>query len=90
MPGPRRAQGFIGPLFQRLFTWPYRWALRALYRAGLRPWELTLLSLATNVVIGWLLVRSERFLPGMLLIVAVQSKEDFGKWVAQQQAPASR
>jgi len=70
MPGPRRAEGFIGPLFQKLFTWPYRWVLRALYRAGLRPWQLTLLSLATNVVIGWLLVKGERFLPGVLLIVA--------------------
>jgi phosphatidylglycerophosphate synthase len=70
MPGPRRAEGFIGPLFQKIFTWPYRWALRALYRAGLRPWELTLLSLATNVVTGWLLVRGDRFLPGVLLIVA--------------------
>src|SRR5437899_3263213 len=70
LPGPRRAQGFIGPLFQRVFTWPYRLALHALYRAGFRPWELTLLSLVTNAVIGWLLIAGHRFVPGMLLIVA--------------------
>jgi CDP-diacylglycerol--glycerol-3-phosphate 3-phosphatidyltransferase len=44
--------------------------LHALYRAGFRPWELTLLSLVTNVVIGWLLIAGHRFVPGMLLIVA--------------------
>jgi CDP-diacylglycerol--glycerol-3-phosphate 3-phosphatidyltransferase len=60
----------IGPLFQRVFAWPYRFALMGLYRAGFRPWQLTALSLATNVVIGWLLVDGKRFLPGMLLIVA--------------------
>jgi len=70
MPAPRRAEGAIGPLFQRVFAWPYRFALHALYRAGVRPWQLTILSLATNVVIGALLIAGDRLVPGMLLIVA--------------------
>jgi CDP-diacylglycerol--glycerol-3-phosphate 3-phosphatidyltransferase len=53
-----------------VFAWPYRVALAGLYRAGFAAWQLTVLSLATNVVIGWLLVTGNRFLPGMLLLVA--------------------
>ncbi len=53
-----------------VFAWPYRLALAGLYRAGVRPWQLTLASLATNAVIGWLLVTGRRFLPGALLIPA--------------------
>jgi CDP-diacylglycerol--glycerol-3-phosphate 3-phosphatidyltransferase len=60
----------IGPLFRVVFTWPYRLALIGLYRAGFRAWQLSLLSLATNGVIGWLLVTGRRFIPGLLLIVA--------------------
>jgi CDP-diacylglycerol--glycerol-3-phosphate 3-phosphatidyltransferase len=70
MPAPRRPPSIIGPLFQRVFAWPYRFALMGLSRAGFRPWQLTALSLITNAVIGWLLIDGERFLPGMLLIVA--------------------
>ncbi|MFL5797427.1 MAG: CDP-alcohol phosphatidyltransferase family protein [Actinomycetota bacterium] len=69
-PGPRRNQSVIGPLFQRVFMWPYRVTLIGLYKARVRPWQLTILSLLTNVVIGWLLVDGQRFLPGMLLIPA--------------------
>jgi CDP-diacylglycerol--glycerol-3-phosphate 3-phosphatidyltransferase len=53
-----------------VFAWPYRLALIGLYRAGLRAWHLSLLSLATNGVIGWLLITGRRFVPGLLLIVA--------------------
>ena len=45
-------------------------ALLGLYRAGVRPWQLSFLSLATNGVIGWLLVAGRRLVPGLLLIVA--------------------
>src|SRR6476659_9349706 len=69
-PGPRRNQSIIGPLFQRVFMWPYRITLVGLYKAGIRPWQLTLLSLLTNVVIGWLLIDGQFFLSGMLLIPA--------------------
>ncbi|HEX9375282.1 MAG TPA: CDP-alcohol phosphatidyltransferase family protein [Actinomycetota bacterium] len=70
VPGPRRNQSVIGPLFQRVFMWPYRAALVGLYRVGFRPWQLTILSLLTNAAVGWLLVDGYRFVPGMLLIPA--------------------
>jgi CDP-diacylglycerol--glycerol-3-phosphate 3-phosphatidyltransferase len=70
MPAPRRNRSIIGPLFQRIFTWPYRITLAGLVRAGFRPWQLTLGSLAVNVAVGWLLLTGRRFLPGMLLIPA--------------------
>jgi CDP-diacylglycerol--glycerol-3-phosphate 3-phosphatidyltransferase len=69
-PGPRRNQSIIGPLFQKVFMWPYRVTLVGLYKAGVRPWQLTILSLVTNVVVGWLLVDGQFFLAGMLLIPA--------------------
>src|SRR5213593_2175054 len=70
LPAPRRTESAIGPLFRALFKWPYRFALAGLYRTGFRPWQLTVLSLATNVVIGWMFVMGDRFVPGLLLIVA--------------------
>ena len=70
LPAPRRSQSAIGPLFRTVFKWPYRVALAGLYRAGLRPWQLTFLSLATNGLIGWLLVTGRRLVPGLLLILA--------------------
>jgi CDP-diacylglycerol--glycerol-3-phosphate 3-phosphatidyltransferase len=70
VPGPRRNQSFIGPLFRDVFAWPYRWALVGLYRSGIRAWQLTILSLVANALIGWLLIRGDRFAPGLLLIVA--------------------
>jgi CDP-diacylglycerol--glycerol-3-phosphate 3-phosphatidyltransferase len=70
LPAPRRSQGVIGPLFRSVFKWPYRVALAGLFRAGLRPWQLTALSLLANGVIGWLLVMGRFFLSGLLLTVA--------------------
>src|SRR5262245_52494874 len=70
LPPPRRNESAIGPLFRTIFKWPYRVALAGLYRAGVHAWQVTLLSLATNVWIGWLLVSGERFVPGLLLILA--------------------
>jgi CDP-diacylglycerol--glycerol-3-phosphate 3-phosphatidyltransferase len=60
----------LAPAFRTIFTWPYRIGLAGLYRAGFRAWQLTVLSLATNVVIGWLLIRGHFFVSGILLIVA--------------------
>jgi CDP-diacylglycerol---glycerol-3-phosphate 3-phosphatidyltransferase len=70
LPAPRRTESAIGPLFRTVFKWPYRVALAGLYRGGFRPWQLTGLSLATNVIAGWLLAQGDRFVPGVLLIVA--------------------
>lgn len=70
LPAPRRNRSLIGPLFQKVFTWPYRVMLAGLHRAGVRGWHLTVASLLTNVVIGWLLLTHRRLLPGALLLPA--------------------
>src|SRR6266508_546721 len=89
VPAPRRTGGAIGPLFRTLFKWPYRFALAGLYRAGFKPWQLTVLSLATNAVIGWMFVMGDRFLPGLLLIVAGLS-DVFDGGIARLRGEASR
>ncbi|HEX2089984.1 MAG TPA: CDP-alcohol phosphatidyltransferase family protein [Actinomycetota bacterium] len=70
LPPPRRSGSVIGPLVGALFAWPYRAILAGLYRAGLHPWHLTVLSLITNAVAGWLLVTHRFLLPGILLLAA--------------------
>jgi CDP-diacylglycerol--glycerol-3-phosphate 3-phosphatidyltransferase len=70
LPAPRRAQGRSAPVMGKVLAWPYRWALSMLLRAGFRPAQITFLSLAVNVVVGWMLVDGQRFTPAMLLIVA--------------------
>jgi CDP-diacylglycerol--glycerol-3-phosphate 3-phosphatidyltransferase len=70
MPAPREAEGLAARPMRWAFTWPYRVALAGVYRVGLRPWQLTLLGLATNVWIGVLLLRGDRLVPGLLLAPA--------------------
>jgi phosphatidylglycerophosphate synthase len=70
VPAPRQAKGAIAPIFRVVFAWPYRVALSGFYRAGFRPWQLTMASLATNVAVGWLLLTDRRLLPGLLLLPA--------------------
>ena len=70
LPPPREAQGLAGKPMRWVFTWPFRALLAGAYRLGLRPWQLTLLGLGTNVVVGLLLLRGDRLLPGLLLIPA--------------------
>ena len=70
MPAPRESPSAIGPLFRWLFQWPYRWALAGLYRLRFKPWQLTVLSLVTNLIIGALLLTGRRLLPGLLLLPA--------------------
>jgi CDP-diacylglycerol--glycerol-3-phosphate 3-phosphatidyltransferase len=70
MPAPRKTKGLAGPVMRFLFTWPYRAGLAGLYRLGVRPWQLTVASLVTNAVAGWLLLRGLRLVPGLLLIPA--------------------
>jgi CDP-diacylglycerol--glycerol-3-phosphate 3-phosphatidyltransferase len=70
VPPPRENPSAIGPLFRWLFQWPYRWALAGLYRAGFRPWQLTILSLLVNFVCGALLLTGQRLLPGLLFLPA--------------------
>lgn len=70
MPAPRKTKGLAGPAMRFLFTWPYRAGLAGLYRLGVRPWQLTIASLVTNAVVGWLFLMGERIVPGLLLILA--------------------
>src|SRR5205085_7899170 len=70
IPAPRKNPSVIGPLMQRVFAWPYRAALAGLYRLRIRAWQLTVGSLVMNAVVGLLLLRGERLLPGVLLIPA--------------------
>jgi CDP-diacylglycerol--glycerol-3-phosphate 3-phosphatidyltransferase len=60
----------FAPAMRAVFAWPYRWALSMLYRAGFRPAQITVLSLAVNVVVGWLLITGRRLLPAWLLLLA--------------------
>ena len=60
----------MGRLLGNVLAWRYRLAVSTLYRLGVLPWQLTLLSLVTNAVIGWLLLAGRSLLPGLLLVVA--------------------
>lgn len=70
MPAPRASTGIAGAAMRAVFTWPYRAILAGLYRAGVRPWQLTVASLVANAVVGWLLLTDRRALPGAVLIAA--------------------
>lgn len=70
VPGLRENPSMSAPLLRRIFNWPFRWLLSVVYRAGMRPWHLTLLALATNVAVGWLLIRGDRLAAGILLFPA--------------------
>jgi CDP-diacylglycerol--glycerol-3-phosphate 3-phosphatidyltransferase len=70
LPKPRRSPSFIGPLFRTLFAWPYRFALAGLFRAGLHPWQLTLLSVLATGVGGWLIVTGRFLVAGLMLLVS--------------------
>ena len=70
LPAPRENPSLIGPLFRWVFQWPYRVALSGLYRVGLKAWQLTVLSLLTNVAVATLLLTGRRLVPGFLLLLA--------------------
>ena len=70
LPAPRENPSLIGPLFRWVFQWPYRVALSGLYRVGLKAWQLTALSLVTNVAVAALLLTGRRLVPGLLLLLA--------------------
>src|SRR6266568_391942 len=66
----RKNESAAGGAMQRVFAWPYRGILAFLIWTGVRPWQLTLLSLALNVVTGVLIVAGEWFAAGGVLIFA--------------------
>jgi phosphatidylglycerophosphate synthase len=89
MPAPRENRSVAGPMFQWTFQWPYRFALWGLFRLGVRPWQLTMLSLVANVVCGVLLLTGRRLLPGLLLLPAGLF-DVFDGGVARQRGEDSR
>lgn len=70
MPAPRKSEGAAGGAMQRIFAWPYRGILALLLWAGIRPYQLTLLSLALNIAVGTLIVTGDWLWAGGLLILA--------------------
>ena len=68
MPAPRESTGLAAKPMRAVFTWPYRLVLAGAYRAGFRPWHLTLMALLTNMVMGAMLLRGEYLIAGLLLI----------------------
>lgn len=70
MPGPRRSKGLTGGPLGFVFAWPYRVILAGLYRAGVRPWQLTVASLVLNLAAGAVLLTGERVAAGVLLFLA--------------------
>lgn len=70
MPAPREATGLAAKPMRWVFTWPYRIVLAGAFRAGFRPWHLSVLALATNAWVGVLLLRGDRLVPGLLLMPA--------------------
>ncbi len=70
MPAPRKNESAAGGAMQRAFAWPYRAILAFLVWTGIRPWQLTLLSLVFNVLSGWQILAGNWLVAGFLLLVA--------------------
>ena len=69
MPAPRKSEGAAGGAAQHIFAWPYRAVLAFLLWTGIRPWQLTLLSLLLNIVSGVLILAGSWAWAGVALIV---------------------
>jgi CDP-diacylglycerol--glycerol-3-phosphate 3-phosphatidyltransferase len=52
---------------QRVFVWPYRALLAFLLWTGIRPYQLTLLSLALSIVTGWQILAGNYVIAGIAL-----------------------
>jgi CDP-diacylglycerol--glycerol-3-phosphate 3-phosphatidyltransferase len=89
MPAPRKSEGAAGGAMQRIFAWPYRGILAFLLWTGVRPWQLTLLSLALNVAVGTLIITGDWFAAAVLLVHAGQS-DVFDGSVAPQRGEEKR
>jgi CDP-diacylglycerol--glycerol-3-phosphate 3-phosphatidyltransferase len=70
LPKPRKSESAAGGAVQWIFQWPYRAILAFLIWARVRPWHLTLLSLALNVVTGVLIISGQWFVAGWMLLAA--------------------
>ena len=89
MPAPRKSEGAAGGAMQRVFAWPYRGILAFLLWTGIYPWQLSLLSLSLNVVVGALIITGDWLVAGVLLVVAGLS-DVFDGSVARQRGVESR
>jgi CDP-diacylglycerol---glycerol-3-phosphate 3-phosphatidyltransferase len=89
LPAPRKNESAAGGAMQRVFAWPYRGILAFLIWTGVRPWQLTLLSLALNVVTGVLIVTGAWLAAGGVLILAGAS-DVFDGSVARHRGEAKR
>jgi CDP-diacylglycerol--glycerol-3-phosphate 3-phosphatidyltransferase len=69
MPAPRKSESAAGGAAQRIFAWPYRGVLAFLLWTGVRPWQLTLLALAMNIVCGVLILSGAWIAAGIALIL---------------------
>ena len=70
MPPPRKSEGAAGGAAQRALAWPFRAVLAFLLWTGVRPWQLTVLSLALNVLVGWQILAGNWIVAGSLLLAA--------------------
>jgi CDP-diacylglycerol--glycerol-3-phosphate 3-phosphatidyltransferase len=70
MPAPRKSEGAAGGAAQRILAWPYRAILAFLLWSRIRPYQLTLLSLALSVVTGWQILAGHWMVAGVALLVA--------------------
>jgi phosphatidylglycerophosphate synthase len=70
MPAPRKNESAAGGAMQRAFAWPYRAVLAFLLWTGIRPWQLTVLSLVFTVVCGVLIVTGQWLAAAWVLLAA--------------------
>jgi phosphatidylglycerophosphate synthase len=70
MPAPRKNESAAGGAMQRAFAWPYRAILAFLLWTGIRPWQLTVLSLVFTVVCGVLIVTGQWLVAAFVLLAA--------------------
>jgi CDP-diacylglycerol--glycerol-3-phosphate 3-phosphatidyltransferase len=70
LPAPRKNESAAGGTVQRIFAWPYRAILAFLIWTGIRPWQLTMLSLLLNILTGWQILTGNWLVAGLLLFVA--------------------
>jgi CDP-diacylglycerol---glycerol-3-phosphate 3-phosphatidyltransferase len=89
LPAPRKSRSAAGGTIQRSMAWPYRAILAFLLWTGIRPWQLTLLSLALNVASGALILSGDWFAAGVVLLLAGMA-DVFDGAVARQRGTEGR
>jgi CDP-diacylglycerol--glycerol-3-phosphate 3-phosphatidyltransferase len=70
IPPPRKSESAAGGAVQTIFAWPYRAILAFLIWTGVRPYQLTLLSLVLTAATGALVVLGHWLVAGVVLLLA--------------------